>query len=422
MNGYIAGIDLGSSKVCAAVGRLDKQDKLQIIGVTATACSGIKKGIVVDIDSTAESIKSCLEQLERMTDIHISSAYVSLSGGICELIPSKGVIAVSSEDREIRRSDIDRVLKAAKIISIPSDKEAIGVVPKQYIIDGYENIKEPLGMSGLRLEVEASVVLSKSTVVSNLIKSVNNAGLEVKGIVLEPLAVSEVALRRDESKLGAAIIDVGAEKIDVSVFKNSHILFTDTIAYGGNTITNDISVCLKVPFSESEKLKIKYGTLEVLGKDNIDPIKIKSNYNDMINIDYYTLNEIIQARVEELLVIVKDRLMKSELYDEITGIVIVGGGLSLFKGITVLGRQVFNRPVRIGSPEFVGASSPIYSTVVGIIKDAASTSSSSNQDENKKSSYDIKKNSIHEKILEQEQENEETGILSKIKGFLADFF
>lgn len=422
MNGYIAGIDLGSSKVCAAVGKVDKQDKLQIIGVTAAGCSGIKKGIVVDIDSASESIKNCIEQLERMTDIQITSAYVSLSGGICELIPSQGVIAVSSEDREIRKNDISRVLKAAKIISIPSDKEAIGVIPKQYVIDGFDNIKEPLGMSGLRLEVEADVVLAKSTIVNNLVKTVNNAGLEVKGIVLESLAVSEASLRKDEAKLGAAIIDVGAEKIDISVFKNSNIVYTDTIAYGGNTITNDISVCLKVPFTESEKLKIKYGSLEVSSNNNVEPIKIKSNYNDVINIDYHILNEIIEARAEELLTIVKDKLINSRLYDEITGIVIVGGGLSLFKGISTLGRRVFNKPVRIGSPEFVGASSPIYNTVVGIIKDAVNSGNFSNHDENKKTSNDLKKSIIHEEAFDQVLESQETGIFSKIKGFLADFF
>lgn len=426
MNGYIAGIDLGSSKVCAALGKLDKQDKLQIIGVTTAACSGIKKGIVVDIDSTSESINNCIEQLERMTDIHVSEAYVSLSGGICELIPSKGVVAVSSEDREIKKSDIERVLKAARIISVSSDKEAIGVVPKQYIVDGYENIQEPLGMSGLRLEVEANVVLAKSTIVNNVMKAINSSGIEVRGIVLEPLAVSEVVLRKDEAKLGTAIVDVGAEKIDISVFVNSNIIYTDTIPYGGNTITNDISVCLKVPFSESDKLKIKYGTLEVLGDTNIEPIKIKSNYNDMINIDYHTLNEIVYARVEELLGIVKEKLIKSGFYNEITGVVIVGGGLSFFKGISSLGRQVFSKPVRVGSPEFVGASSPSYTTVVGIIQDivnnTVNANSASNRDENTISSLNNKKNIIHEKVLEEDFNIEETSLFSRIKGFLADFF
>jgi cell division protein FtsA len=277
-------------------------------------------------------------------------------------------------------------------------------------------------MSGLRLEVEADVVLAKSTIVNNLIKTVNNSGLEVKGIVLEPLAVSEASLRKDEVKLGAAIVDVGAEKIDISVFKNSNIVYTDTIAYGGNTITNDISVCLKVPFTESEKLKIKYGSLEILSNNNVEPIKIKSNYNDVINIDYHVLNEIIEARAEELLTIVKDKLIESKLYDEITGIVIVGGGLSLFKGVSTLGRRVFNKPVRIGSPEFVGASSPIYNTVVGIIKDAVNTGNFSNHDENKKSSNDIKKSTIREEAFDQELGSQETSIFSKIKGFLADFF
>jgi cell division protein FtsA len=419
MSEYIVGIDIGSSKICAAVGKVDKQDKIQIMGVTSVVCNGIKKGIVIDIDNTAESIKSCVEQLERIIDFQIKSAFVSIPGGICELIPSRGVVAVSAEDREIRSGDVERVLKAAKIISVPSNKEVVGVIPKQYIIDGYENIKEPLGMSGLRLEVDVHVVVARTTIINNLIKSVNKAGIKVNGIVLEPLAVSQVALKPDEIKMGTAIIDAGSEKIDISIFKNGNIVFTSTIPFGGNTITNDISICLKVPFSEAEKLKVKYGSLEKQNALKSESIKINGTYDNSINIDHKTLIDIIEARVDELLKLAGEIIYKNGYYKDISGIVIVGGGLSMFSGISSFAKDIFDKPIRIGIPEYVGVSTPVYNTVVGIIKDAANNSNISHIAEPKKDSYEKKEKFIDD---QKEFEEENTNVISKIKGFLADFF
>lgn len=418
MDEYIVGMDIGSSKICGAAGKIDKQGKLQVVGVKSVSCSGLKKGIVVDIDSTSESIKDCIEQLNRMIDKEITSVYISLPGGICELIPSQGVIAISSEDREIRKNDIQRVLNAAKVISIPSNKEIIGVIPKEYMIDGYDNIKDPIGMSGLKLEVDAHVILAQTTIVSNLIKSVRNAGLSVSGIVLEPLAISQVALKKDELKMGAALIDVGAEKIDISVYKNGNILYTEMIPFGGSTITNDISICLKIPFSEAEKLKLKYGSIEKSSSLSTNSIKANVGYNDVIEVDYSTLIDIIEARVEEYLTLIENKLQMSGYHNDIAGIVIAGGGISYLKGVCELGRGIFNKPVRIGAPEYIGTSNPVYNTAVGIIKDVIKTS---NYSENVRKNKEVKVYK-EEKLSEKNLANEDTGVLSKIKGFLADFF
>jgi cell division protein FtsA len=418
MDEYIVGMDIGSSKICGAAGKIDKQGKLQVVGVKSVSCSGLKKGIVVDIDSTSESIKDCIEQLNRMIDKEITSVYISLPGGICELIPSQGVIAISSEDREIRKNDIQRVLNAAKVISIPSNKEIIGVIPKEYMIDGYDNIKDPIGMSGLKLEVDAHVILAQTTIVSNLIKSVRNAGLSVSGIVLEPLAISQVALKKDELKMGAALIDVGAEKIDISVYKNGNILYTEMIPFGGSTITNDISICLKIPFSEAEKLKLKYGSIEKSSSLSTNSIKANVGYNDVIQVDYSTLIDIIEARVEEYLTLIENKLQMSGYHNDIAGIVIAGGGISYLKGVCELGRGIFNKPVRIGAPEYIGTSDPVYNTAVGIIKDVIKTS---NYSENVRKIKEVKVYK-DEKLSEKNLANEDTGVLSKIKGFLADFF
>ena len=413
MNEHVVGIDLGSSKICGAVGKINSNGKLQIIGITSVVCSGLNKSVVIDIDSTAEAIKQCITQLERMTDIQISEGYISLPGGICELVRNTGMIAISSEDREIKQSDVDRVIEAAKLIQIPSDKEIVGVEPEQYIVDGYDNIKDPRGMSGARLEVEAQVVMALSTVVSNLLKSVKRAGIKVNGIVLQPSAISEAVLKKEEKDMGIAIVDVGADTIDISIYKGSKLKYTSILQLGGNNITNDISVCLKVPFSEGERLKLKYGSL-IKGKDiDVEKIRVKDSYDNFMDIDNNLLVDIIEARVEELLNLIKRNLLNSGFFNEISGVVIVGGGISLFRGTTELSKLILNKSVRIGSPDYVGAASPIYVTAVGIVVQASNIIKLNNSlpeelDENKWSKKQNKK--------------EKNEFAAKVKGFFADFF
>lgn len=411
MNEHIVGIDLGSSKICGAVGKISSNKKLQIIGITSVVCSGLNKSVVIDIDSTAEAIKQCVTQLERMTDIQISEVYISLPGGICELVRNTGIIAISSEDREIKQNDVDRVIEAAKLISVPSDKEIVGVEAEQYIVDGYDNIKDPRGMSGVRLEVEAQVVMAQSTVVSNLLKSVKRAGIIVNGIILQPSAISQAVLRKEEKDMGIALVDVGAETIDISIYKDGKLKYTSIVQLGGDNITNDISVCLKVPFSEGERLKHKYGSLIKVKGEDAEKIRVKDSYNNLMEIDNNLLVDIIEARVEELLRLVKRNLLNSGFYKEISGVVIVGGGISLFRGTNELSKEILEKSVRIGSPEYVGAASPIYVTAVGIVIQAVSNlkacnSSSEEIDESKWS----------------KNKNEKNGFASKIKGFFADFF
>lgn len=417
MNEHIVGIDIGSSKICGAVGKISSNGKLQIIGITSVVCSGLNKSVVIDIDSTAEAIKQCVTQLERMTDTQISEGYISLPGGICELVRNTGMIAISSEDREIKQHDVDRVIEAAKIISVPTDKEIVGVEAEQYIVDGYDNIKDPRGMSGTRLEVEAQVVMAKATVVSNLLKSVKRAGIKVNGIVLGPTAISEAVLKKEEKDMGIALIDVGADSIDISIYKSGKLKHASFVKLGGDNITNDISVCLKVPFSESEKLKLKYGSL-VKGKEaNAEKIKVKDSYDNFMEIDNNLLVDIIEARVEELLHLIKNNLLNSRLYEDISGVVIVGGGISLFRGVTDLSKKILSKSVRIGSPEYVGAASPIYVTAVGIVKQALNNLKTSNISSEESDEY-----SYENKWSKNENKKEKNGFASKVKGFFADFF
>lgn len=423
MNDYIIGIDVGSSKICAAAGKMDKHGKMRIMGITSAICNGVKKGIVVDIDSTSESIKQCIDSLERMVDIKITDAYIALPGGISELVWNKGVVAVASEDREIRNNDVKRVIKASKIITIPSDKEIIGVIPQQYIIDGYDKIKDPVGMSGLRLEVDAQIILAQTTVVNNLFKSIEKAGIKVTGIVFQPLALSEVVLKKEEVERGVVLVDAGAESINIYNFQGGNLLSISSIALGGNTITNDIAVCLKLPFSEADKLKIKYGSVGEGSTNNDIKIEVNADYNNKINVDQGMLKQVIEARVEELLYIIRDELKSNGCYEKISGIVFVGGGFALIKGIEDFSKGVLQKPVRVGNPEYIGAASPLYAAAVGVVKDAAdSVKDKGFRVKTEKETEITEREWTKEKDKYEEKKGNGTGFISRLKEFFTDFF
>lgn len=423
MDEYIFALDIGSSKICGAAGKIERTGGIQIVGVTTVPSNGLKKGIVVDIDSTASSINNCIEQLKKMIDREITKVFISLSGGMCELIPSKGVVAVSSEDREIKKSDVKRVLNASRIISIPSNKEIIGVIPKQFLIDGYDNIKDPVGMSGMKLEVESEVIVSQTTIVNNLLKSVQKSGLEVEGIVLEPLAVAQAVTKRDENLINIAIVDVGYEKTDIAVYKNGNLKYTESIHLGGNAITNDIAVCLKIPYSEAEKLKIKYGSMYRTSFITDESIKVNVSYNESIMVSSHNLMEIMEARIEEIFLLINDKLKSSGYMDEIATIILAGGGISEFSNISEFGRTILNKPVRIGAPDFVGASNPIFNTAVGIIKDAYFSTNFNNFKKNNQIDFESNnKLNKHNKSNTNSKAFKNENVITKIKDFLADFF
>lgn len=417
MEDYVIGLDIGSSKVCAAAGKYDKYGQLKIIGVTSAQCGGMKNGIIIDIDSTARSIKNCVRKLEGMVDIEIKSFYISLPGKIGTLISNQGMVAISSEDNEIRKKDVDRVKRATQIVTIPEHKEIVDIIPKQYIVDGYDNIKDPIGMSGNRMELDAHLVLAESTIVNNLVKTVQKAGYSILGVVFGPIADSKAVLKEEEMEQGCALVNIGADSMDISIYKNGILNKTDYISIGGNSITNDISICLKIPFSEAEKLKLKYG---IVGKNNLeleDKIKVNIGYNNDIIINSETLINIIEARVEELLILIEKKLKESGQYDEVSSIVIVGGGLSLIKGIEEFGKYIFNKTFRIGTPEYVGAANPVYASSVGAIK------SIMNPINIEKINLKNREAAItKEDTSEYKKKNGEKGVIFKIKEFLTEFF
>lgn len=406
MNDYIVGIDIGASKVCGAVGRIDRQGKLQILGVASEVCNGIKKAMVIDIDYTAQSISGCVKQLERIIGTEIKHAFISLPGGICDLVLNNGVIAISSKDHEIDEHDINRVQESTKVIPIPSEKLIIGLIPQQYTIDDYNNVKDPLGMSGTRLELKAQVIIAQTNLVTNICKCVAKAGLSIEGITLQPMAEAQVVLKNEERKIGAAIIDVGADTMELSIFKNGDLVYNEIVPYGGNSITNDLSLCLKISNEEAEKIKIKADDLKTSEQYYNEKIKLVDNNE----VAYNQLVDIIEARVEELLYIAKIKFSENRFWDNVLNVVIVGGGISLFKGISSLAKDILDKPVRIGISQSAGVTSPIHVASIGIVQEIA----------NSIKDPDLKKR--NEEYSNNENSKRKNDIIVKIKNFLSDFF
>lgn len=368
MSEYIVGIDVGSSKVCAAMGKVDKLGYLHILGTASAKCYGVKKSTVTDIELTAEAIAKCKQQLETMTGTIVDEVYLSIPGGLCELEFTKGVVAVSSDDREIVNKDVERVLNAAKIISISSDKEIIGIIPYMYSVDGHDNITDPVGMSGIRLEVDAKIAIAESAVVSNLLKSMQVAGIKVIDIILQPFALSSLSLTQEEKSMSVAMVDIGADTIDLCIYKGGNICYTNLIPLGGNSITNDIAKCLRVSFAEAEDLKNTFGDVRLLDSTNNDSLVIKSEYDENLRIDKGLLIDIIKARAEELLTFVKEELIREGYYEGISTVLIAGGALSMFKGAADLSRTIIGKPAKIVSPAFSGISDPDCATAAGLVK------------------------------------------------------
>ena len=417
MNDFIVGIDIGSSKICGSVGRIDKYGKLQIVGITSVICLGIKKAVVVDIDNTSEAISNCVRQLENMVDLEINHAFVSLPTGICELVNNKGVISIADSSKEIKKTDIKRVLEAAQLIPVNSDKEIIGIVPIRYIIDDDDNVKDPIGMKSTKLEVEAQIITSNTDIITNLFKSFNKANIKIEGLVLQPLASGDVLLEKEEIENGIALVDIGADTTTVSIFKDGHLCFTEMFQLGGNSITNDISMVVKIPIEEAERIKIKFGNVIRISAEKEEMINVSSEIEVNGELKYSVLSEIIEARVEEILSFVYKSLQKSGFYNDISGLILSGGGISLINGITEVSKEIIGKDVKVRSPKYVGASSPLYSNCVGILKHVSMKTKYNNLETSSKQTME---NNLENSSTKPDKENR--GILLKIKDFLEDFF
>ena len=370
-NNIFVGLDIGTTKVCAIVAEA-KDDSLEIIGVGTSGSAGLKNGVVVNIENTVESITKAVEDAELMAGYQIQEASVGIAGSHIRGFSSRGIVAVKS--REVMQQDIDRVISAAKTMSIPMDHEVIHVIPQGFTVDDQDDIKNPIGMSGLRLEASVHIVTASSIAAQNVVKCANKAGIDVSEIVLEQIASSEAVLTEDEKELGVALIDIGGGTTDVAIFYRGNIVHTFVIPKGGQSVTSDVSKGTTTIPQEAEKIKIKFGIAKesLAGKDEIIEIPGFGGRPPR-PISRQLLGNIIEQRMAEIFTWIRRNIEKNGLESKILSGYVITGGAALIDGSAELAVEIFNAPVRIGYPLSVGGltdviSSPIYSTGVGLVK------------------------------------------------------
>lgn len=368
----VVGLDIGTSKIVAIVGELSPEGQLEIIGIGSHASRGLKKGVVVNIDSTVQSIQRAIEEAELMAGCQIQSVYAGIAGSHIRSMSSHGIVAI--RDREVFQPDIDRVIDAAQAVAIPADQKILHILPQEFLIDNQEGIKEPLGMSGVRLEAKVHLVTCAVNAAQNIEKCIAQCGLAVDDIILEQLASSYAVLTDDEKDLGVCLVDIGGGTSDIAIFTEGAIKHTAVIPIAGDQVTNDIAMALRTPTQNAEEIKIKYGcALASMAGEN-ETIKVPSvGERDDRDLSRQALAEVIEPRYEELFNLIQAELRRSGYEDLIPAGIVLTGGTSKMEGVVELAEEIFHMPVSIGKPKSVAGLSdivrnPIYATSVGLLQ------------------------------------------------------
>ncbi len=371
-NDFIVGIDIGTTKIAVVIAEVGASKNLNIIGVGTHPSDGLRRGVVVNLDKTVRSIQKAAKSAELMAGIEIESVYAGICGDHIRSINSRGVVAVSRNGNEISNEDVNRAIDAAKALSLPMDREIIHIIPQEYIVDDQDGIKDPIGMSGIRLEVDAHIVTGAVTSAQNIYKSVHRAGFKIKDLVLQPLASSYAALGDDERELGVGLIDVGGGTTDVAIFFEGSIRHTAVIGLGGKNVTNDIALGIRTPIDQAEKIKLNYGCAfsKKVPKDEIVQVPGIGGRQPR-EVSNSVIASIIQPRMEEIFYLALREIKKSDYIDLLTAGVVITGGCALLDGTVELAEQIFDMPVKIGDPIGFGglvevAKSPIFATGVGL--------------------------------------------------------
>ncbi len=375
----IVGLDIGTSKVVTIVGEYSTSDKLEVIGIGSHPSNGLKRGVVVDIESTVLSIQRALEEAELMAGCQIQSVFSGISGSHISSMNSHGIVAI--RDAEVEENDVERVLDAARAVAIPADRRVLHCLPQEYIIDTQDGIRNPIGMSGVRLEAKVHLVTCAESAAQNIIKCVARCGLEVDELILHQYASAYSVLTKDEKELGVCVVDIGAGTTDIAVFTNGAIRHTAVIPIAGEQVTNDIAVALRTPTQHAEEIKIKYAcALPQLASED-ENIHVSSvGDRPPRRLARQTLAQVIEPRYRELLSFVQEKLRSSGFEDLIpAGIVLTGGG-SKMEGVVELSEEIFHLPVRLGVPQYVSGlsdviSNQVYATSVGLLLYGAESSS-----------------------------------------------
>ncbi|MFR1707783.1 MAG: cell division protein FtsA [Clostridium sp.] len=412
MNDYIVGIDISSSKVCGVVGRLDQENKIQIAGITTSDYEGVKDNVILDEKDISYIVRNVIERLKEIVNSPLEEAYVSVPISLCEIVKTKGVLSFQ-ETKEITYEDILNVGEVAKFC-VNKEQEIVQVDIEEYIVDSVKNITNPLGMKGKVLESEGNAFILGKRYVDGYRRCLQEAGIEIKGWIVNAIGIGKDVVEDFELAKGVAVIDVGSSNMEVTVFKNNRFLDCFSVPLGGKNITNDISICLKLPLQDSERLKFKCNTLLKENSVGNHKIKVSTDENNVVEVNYEMLVDIICERVKELLEIISRHIEKERLSDQIGSFVIVGGGISLFRDITTIASKLLGKPVRIGVPNYVGAANPIYSTATGIIRDVLSKEQLFSKNESCCKSD-------NEELSSSNNRNKENKIMTRLKGILKSF-
>ena len=378
----IVGLDIGTTKIAAIVGEVSGEG-IDIVGIGTHASNGLRKGVVTHIDNTIHSIRRAIEEAELMAGCEISSVYAGIGGGHIEGLNSHGIVAV--KDGEVRPADISRVIDAAKAVAIPMDKEIVHVLPQDFVVDGQDGIKEPLGMSGVRLETQVHIVTAAVTSAQNVVKCCQRCGLQVAELVLQPLASGQAVLHDDEKELGVALIDIGGGTTDITLYSDGSIVHTSVLAIGGNYVTNDVAVGLRTPSIEAEKIKRRWGCASTALVEPDEEIEVPSvGGRPARRISRRILGEIVEPRVEEMLMLAQREIAKTGYADLLASGAVITGGTAIMEGIPELAEEVLCLPVRRGLPRGVGGlldvvRSPTFATGVGLVQYGAKQVDSASQ-------------------------------------------
>ena len=367
----IVGLDIGTSKIVAIVAELQPEGTLKVIGLGQHISRGLKKGVVVNIESTMQSIQRALEEAELMADCKINNVYTGIAGSHIKSLNSHGMVKI--KDAEVSQMDVDRVIETARAIALPADQQILHILTQEFIIDGQEDVREPLGMSGMKLEVKVHIVTGAVAAAQNIVKCIKRCGIEVSDLILQPLASSLAVLTEDEKELGVCLVDIGGGTTDIAVFKQGAIRHTAVVPIAGDQMTNDVAVAFRTPTQSAEEIKIKHGCalrqladpreiVEVPGVDGRDPRQLSVQ----------TLAEVLEPRVVELYELVLNELRRSGMEEMIASGIVITGGSAMMRGMVELGEEIFHMPVRLGMPRYVGGlsevvSNPRYATGVGLV-------------------------------------------------------
>lgn len=407
MANTIVGLDLGTTKIACIIAEVDREE-LKIVGVgTASSEEGLRRGVVVNLEKTAKAIEKAVSEAELMAGVKINSVYAGIAGDHIRSINSRGVIAVSRGGNEITQADVDRVIDAAQAVAIPMDREILHVIPQGFIVDDQKGIKDPIGMAGVRLEVEVHIVTGAVASAENIYKSIKRAGLKVDDLVLQPLASSYAVLTPDEKSLGVCLLDIGGGTTDIALFFEDSIRHTAVIGLGGNNLTNDIAIGLRTPTDQAERIKRKYGcaTVQQVREDEIITVQGVAGREER-EVSRQVLAQIIEPRMEEIFGLAQREIKRSDYGDMLGAGVVLTGGAAKLPGAAALAEQVFNQPARVGEPKGLGGVSdavkdPMYATGVGLVL------------------YGYEKRFRKEAL---DEENLFDSILGKMKGWFGDLF